>query len=148
MRTLWFSLSQQQWQPMPTVTCDRVISLSAEEDKHAQVPELSRLPMSGALGMSAPVLAKGADNIYWVHQLHEALTAHGYYPDDDEAADWFFGDHTASAVTAFQACTLWLGDARCACCLQLHHRCACCHSVLPQHSFKQGLSAPGRQGAA
>lgn len=76
--------------------------------------------MSGALGESAPALAKGADDIYWVHQLHEALTAHGYYPDDDEAADWFYGDHTASAVTAFQACTLWLHDARCVCCLRLH----------------------------
>ena len=76
--------------------------------------------MSGPLGESAPALAKGADDIYWVHQLHEALTVHGYYPDDDEAADWFYGDHTASAVTAFQACTLWLDDARRGFCLQLH----------------------------
>ena len=100
-----------------------MIFLLAEKDKHAQVHELSGLPVSEALGNSAPALAKGADDIYWVHQLHGALTAHGYYPDDDEAADWFYGDHTASAVTAFQACMLWLGvqDADAAC----THRLIC-----------------------
>ena len=72
------------------------------------LPEESKLPVSGASDSSAPALAKGADDIYWVHKLHEALTVHGYYPDDDEAADWFFGDHTASAVIAFQACMLRL----------------------------------------
>jgi hypothetical protein len=50
-----------------------------------------------------PTLAKGADDVFWVHQLHEALAAHGFYPDDDEAADWFFGDHTANALSLFQA---------------------------------------------
>ena len=106
------------------------------------------LPVSGALGESAPALAKGADDIYWVHQVHEALTAHGYYPDDDEAADWFYGDHTASAVTSFQACTLQFNDAICGCCLQVH--CLSCVPpyMLPRYSSQQRLPAPGRQGLA
>ncbi|KAK9839516.1 hypothetical protein WJX81_006803 [Elliptochloris bilobata] len=60
-------------------------------------------PASEPTGVSAPLLAKGTDDIFWVHQLHEALGSHGFYPDDDEAADWYFGDHTASALTSFQA---------------------------------------------
>ena len=83
--------------------------------------DLLWLPPSGASGTSAPLLAKGADDIYWVHQLHVALTAHGYYPDDDEAADWFFGDHTASAVISFQACVPLVIDAASMRCLHLRN---------------------------
>ena len=60
-------------------------------------------------GTLLPTLAKGADDIFWVHQLHEALVASGYFPDDDEVADWLFGDHTAHALSMFQVRTLNCG---------------------------------------
>jgi hypothetical protein len=60
-------------------------------------------PACAPTASAPPTLAKGADDVFWVHQLHEALAAHGFYPDDEEAADWFFGDHTANALSMFQA---------------------------------------------
>lgn len=64
-------------------------------------------------GGSLPTLAKGADDIFWVHQLQDALVAEGYYPDEDEMGDWYFGDHTANALSMFQACTCNSGTHSC-----------------------------------
>ena len=64
-------------------------------------------------GGSLPTLAKGADDIFWVHQLQDALVAKGYYPDEDEMGDWYFGDHTTNALSMFQACTRHSGTRSC-----------------------------------
>lgn len=51
---------------------------------------------------AAPVLVPGSDDIYWVNQLHSALSGKGFFPGDEEMEAWLFGDQTASALLTFQ----------------------------------------------
>lgn len=52
-----------------------------------------------------PPLSLGADDIFWVNQLHTALVDAGFYPGDEDIDDFYFGDSTQSAVLSFQACS-------------------------------------------
>ena len=51
-----------------------------------------------------PPLCIGADDIFWMNQLHTALVDSGFYPGDADIDDYYFGDSTQSAVQTFQAC--------------------------------------------
>lgn len=51
-----------------------------------------------------PELTIGADDIYWVNQLHNGLIDAGYYPGDEDIEDFYFGEATLSALQTMQAC--------------------------------------------
>ncbi|KAK9815597.1 hypothetical protein WJX72_006548 [[Myrmecia] bisecta] len=51
-----------------------------------------------------PSLMQGADDIFWVSQLHAALLERGFFPGEEEMEDWVFGSQTHSALLTFQAC--------------------------------------------
>lgn len=51
-----------------------------------------------------PDLSIGADDIFWVSQLHTALVDAGYYPGDEDIDDFYFGDSTLAAISTLQAC--------------------------------------------
>lgn len=53
-----------------------------------------------------PVLAVGADDIFWVNQLHAGLVKEGFSAGDDEMDEWIFGDGTQSALLTFQVSAL------------------------------------------
>lgn len=53
-------------------------------------------------GGAPPVLTTGADDIFWVNQLHRALDSKGFSPSEEEAECWFFGEQTLSALLTFQ----------------------------------------------
>lgn len=55
-----------------------------------------------------PVLAVGADDIFWVSQLHAGLVKEGFCAGEDEMEEWIFGDGTQSALLTFQASALAL----------------------------------------
>lgn len=57
-------------------------------------------PSSG--GVAVPTLVMGADDVFWVSTLHQALSDKGYYCGDEEAEDMYFGDGTFSALVTFQ----------------------------------------------
>lgn len=59
---------------------------------------------SGAQDETPPILAHGADDIFWVSKMHAALEQNGYCPGDEEAEVWLFGDQTLSALLTFQVC--------------------------------------------
>lgn len=70
------------------------------------------------MGQSAPALAHGADDIFWVNQLHTALHSKGYHPGDEEMEVWLFGEQTLSALLTFQVMLphqylLNIADIRC-----------------------------------
>lgn len=44
----------------------------------------------------------GADDIFWVSQLHVALEGAGYCCGDEEIEAWLFGSQTESALLTFQ----------------------------------------------
>ncbi|BDA48780.1 probable protein disulfide isomerase pTAC5, chloroplastic at N-terminal half [Coccomyxa sp. Obi] len=52
---------------------------------------------------SPPVLTTGADDIFWVNQLHRALDSKGFSPGEEEGDFWYFGEQTLSALLTFQA---------------------------------------------
>lgn len=51
---------------------------------------------------SPPALTTGADDIFWVNQLHRALDSKGFSPSEEEAEIWYFGEQTLSALLTFQ----------------------------------------------
>lgn len=51
-----------------------------------------------------PPLTLGADDIFWVNQLHTALVDLGYYPGDEDIDDFYFGDSTQGALMTMQCC--------------------------------------------
>ena len=55
---------------------------------------------------SPPKLASGADDVFWVAQLHQGLDRAGFAVPDEEAEAWFFGEGTESALHTFQV-RLW-----------------------------------------
>lgn len=52
-----------------------------------------------------PPLCVGSDDIFWMNQLHTALVDVGYYPGDEDIADYYYGEGTQSAVMTMQACS-------------------------------------------
>ena len=52
-----------------------------------------------------PLMKEGDDDIFWMHQLHSALAAAGYYVVDEDLEFWMFGESTTSCVMTFQACS-------------------------------------------
>lgn len=50
-----------------------------------------------------PALTTGADDIFWVNQLHRALDSKGFSPSEEEAECLYFGEQTLSALLTFQA---------------------------------------------
>ncbi len=50
-----------------------------------------------------PLLAVGADDIFWVAKLHAALDAAGCYAPDEETEDFYFLEGTAAALVTYQA---------------------------------------------
>ncbi|PSC70776.1 peptidoglycan binding [Micractinium conductrix] len=51
-----------------------------------------------------PMLTVGADDIFWVTQLHTGLVDLGYYPGDEDIDEFMFGEGTLSALTTMQCC--------------------------------------------
>lgn len=51
---------------------------------------------------SPPALTTGADDIFWVNQLHRALDSKGFSPSEEDAESWYFGEQTLSALLTFQ----------------------------------------------
>jgi peptidoglycan hydrolase-like protein with peptidoglycan-binding domain len=51
-----------------------------------------------------PTLALGADDPFWVDQLHTGLIEGGYFPGEDEVDEFFFGEGTQAALLTAQAC--------------------------------------------
>lgn len=66
-------------------------------------PDASTAPESRAAG-PPPVLTLGADDIFWVNQLHSGLAELGYYAAEEDMDDFYFGESTQSALLTMQAC--------------------------------------------
>ena len=49
-----------------------------------------------------PVLVVGADDIFWVAQLHAALDQRGVYAGEEDVETWIFGNGTLIALMTFQ----------------------------------------------
>jgi len=87
------------------------IRVEDPQNTSASVETSSRPPQTtvsdpGALPKGPPPpLSVGADDIFWVNQLHTALADEGYYPGDEDIDDFYFGDSTQGAVMTFQACS-------------------------------------------
>ena len=67
----------------------------------------SSVKTSASEDMSAgppPTLSLGADDIFWVNQLHTAMSNAGYYAGDEDVEDFYFGESTQSAVLTYQCC--------------------------------------------
>lgn len=56
----------------------------------------------GSGSVTVPTLVMGADDVFWVSALHNALNERGYHCGDEEEEDMFFGDGTFSALITFQ----------------------------------------------
>jgi peptidoglycan hydrolase-like protein with peptidoglycan-binding domain len=84
----------------------RSAQTAAKEDKIGEIVEERAEQEDGAEIPSGPppTLTAGADDIYWMNQLHVALVDEGYYPGDEDIEDFFFGESTQSALLTFQAC--------------------------------------------
>lgn len=85
--------------PSTTTTPNLSTSSAAEEPvtRESSEPAVPRGP--------PPPLVVGADDIFWVNQLHTALVDAGFYPGDDDVDDFYFGESTQSAVMTMQACS-------------------------------------------
>lgn len=77
-----------------------------EDGDGATVPSMSSSPDGGVALPSGPPpeLSVGADDIFWVNQLHTTLVDAGYYPGDEDIDDFYFGDSTLAAISTLQAC--------------------------------------------
>ncbi|KAI3437857.1 hypothetical protein D9Q98_000303 [Chlorella vulgaris] len=51
-----------------------------------------------------PALILGADDLFWVSQLHTGLVDLGYFPGEADIEDLFFGEGTQSALMTMQCC--------------------------------------------
>ena len=85
-------------QAMHTSTAPRVEATSSPPEE-----------APAAASAAPPMLAHGADDIFWVAHLHTALDAAGYYPGEEEMEAWLFGEGTLSALLTFQvlSCPLY-----------------------------------------
>jgi len=58
----------------------------------------------GEVDRSKPKVLKYGDNdIFWVNQLQAALLREGLYCGEEEMEEWYFGEHTRTALLTFQA---------------------------------------------
>ncbi|KAL4419502.1 hypothetical protein ABPG77_002288 [Micractinium sp. CCAP 211/92] len=93
---------QQQQQPRedptPTAAVQEPVAAApaAEEQGLAAAQTEARGP--------PPPLTLGADDIFWVNQLHTGLVDLGYYPGDEDIDDFYFGDSTQGALMTMQCC--------------------------------------------
>ncbi|KAK9811174.1 hypothetical protein WJX73_008388 [Symbiochloris irregularis] len=78
---------------------------SKEQAFSGSASQAASLPSHEGPPGPPPKLAKGADDIFWVSQLHTGLEAKGFNVDTEEAEEWFFGDSTEDALLTFQACS-------------------------------------------
>ena len=72
--------------------------------KQSSGPDLTIQPATADTAASGPPpkLVKGSDDIFWISQLHSALTQQGFSIDEDELDCIFFGDATENALLTFQ----------------------------------------------
>jgi hypothetical protein len=77
-------------------------------DEPAKPPASSTGPAAPSDGrpVVVPTLVMGADDVFWVTQLQNALDAKGYFCGDSEVEDMYFGDGTFSALITFQVALL------------------------------------------
>jgi peptidoglycan hydrolase-like protein with peptidoglycan-binding domain len=61
-------------------------------------------PQPDAVKGPPPTLSLGADDIFWVNQLHTSLADAGFYAGDEDIDDYYFGEGTQSAVLTYQCC--------------------------------------------
>jgi hypothetical protein len=59
---------------------------------------------AGAPAGRPPALMLGADDLFWVNQLHTGLVDLGYFPGEEDIDDLYFGEGTQSALMTMQAC--------------------------------------------
>ena len=73
---------------------DNIFSERQSPEEHA----------AGRKPETPPTLSLGADDIFWVNQLHTAMSNAGYYAGDEDVEDFYFGESTQSAVLTYQCC--------------------------------------------